>query len=283
MPKVTIVIPAYNAEKYIAQTIDSVLCQSYSDWELVVVDDGSKDSTLVIVKSLAEKDWRIKVVSSKNGGVSLARNLGIERSSGEFLAFLDADDIWLSDNLTKKVEMLMKEPTLGLVHSSAEIINAKSILTGGILEGIEGYILDELLAWKRTCIPGPSSILIRKELIEKVGGFDPELSTAADQDFFIRVAASYKIGRVSEVTWQYRIHENNMHANILLMEHDELLVYRKAKSRKLFKSKKFERNCFSRMYLILSGSWWVYEKNFWKASYYYVKAFLLSPSIILRK
>ena len=278
-PLVSVIIPAYNAESYIGATLSSVQQQSYTHWELWVVVDGATDGTEAAVLPFAESDPRIHCLVKTNSGVSDTRNKGFERAQGEYLAFLDADDIWLPHNLERKVGLFEANPALGLVHSDAEIIDEHGIPQGSYKRGKEGDLLNDLLLWNGTCIPAPSSILVKREVIEQVGGFDTELSTAADQEFFFRVAHQYTIGRVPEVTWNYRVHQNNMHSNIALMEKDELLVYQKAKKNGLFSSRRFYRQCVSRMYLILAGSWWKEGNNKSRALYFMAKAVSAYPPI----
>lgn len=255
MSKVSIIIPVYNASKFVAETIKSVVNQNFEDWELIVVDDGSTDSTSTVLEQFSNHT-KIEIISVENSGVSQARNFGYDKSKGEYIAYLDSDDVWLENNLELKVRYLEENKDLGLVHSDVEIVDEHSKRTGDILIGKEGDILEDLLLWNGTCVPGPSSILVRRSAIEEVGGFNPELSTAADQEFFFRVSAKYKIGRVPKITSQYRIHSMNMHQNIKKMESDHILTYRLAEKNGLFKSNGFRRKCFSNMYLILAGSWW---------------------------
>lgn len=256
MNLVTVIIPAYKAGRYIEETVQSVLNQTYPNFELIIIDDGSPDDQAKVIEPLAAKDSRIQYIKQANGGVSSARNHGYRLSKGDFLAFLDADDVWLPDNLEQKLAKFASDAELGLVHSDKAIINANSQLTGEVKHGKEGYILDHLLSWNGTCIPTPSSILVKREVMEKVGGFDLKLSNAADQEFFFRVAKHYKIGRVPTVTWWYRVHDSNMHSNIPVMEKDALLAYQRAEENNLFKSKQFRNYCFSNMYMIMGASWW---------------------------
>src|SRR5215467_10383964 len=114
VPSVSVIVPAYKAGKYIEATIRSVLAQSWRDFELIVVDDGSPDDQEEIVKRLATEDNRIRYVKQQNAGVSAARNNGYELSKGKYLAFLDADDTWLNDNLSRKIELLERDAECGL-------------------------------------------------------------------------------------------------------------------------------------------------------------------------
>lgn len=279
-PLVSIIIPAYNCERYIGETLESVMRQTVHDFEIVIVDDGATDNQKKVIDRFMEKDSRIKYIYQDHQGVSSARNNGFRNSRGKFIAFLDADDVWLPENLEVKLEKFRKE-NIGLVHSDARIINACSQEGDKILCGMEGELLDSLLLWSGTQIPGPSSILLKREVIDTVGVFDENLSTAADKEFFFRVAARFRIGRVRQITWKYRLHNDNMHKNILRMEKDVLFMYEKARILKLFHSKSFEGKCFSAMYLILAASWAGEEKNFKRAFVFVLKAIKSDPAAII--
>ena len=267
-PIVSIIIPAYNAEKFIGETIESVSHQSLSEWEMWIIDDGSTDQTVDIV-SLYIHDPRIHLISKKNEGVSIARNIGFQHAKGTYVAFLDADDSWLETRLEKMVALFRTNPALGLVHSHMQVIDEHSYPQETIYKGKEGYILDSLLLWEECNIPAPSSILVKREVVDRVGGFSTKLSTAADQEFFFRVAALYEIGMVPEVLGLYRIHGQNMHSNILRMEKDHLRAYQLAEDNKLFKSKAFKDKCYANLYMILGGSWWVNGRNKREGSFFY--------------
>lgn len=105
-PLISIIVPVYNTEQFIAETIESVIEQSYSNWELWLIDDGSTDNSAKVIKSIAEKDNRINYVHKENGGQASARNLGIKKANGEYIAFLDSDDLWLKDKLEEQIEIL---------------------------------------------------------------------------------------------------------------------------------------------------------------------------------
>ncbi|MFH2141736.1 MAG: glycosyltransferase [Bacteroidota bacterium] len=272
---VSVIIPVYNGEKYISETIQSVISQTYTDWELIVVNDGSTDNTLKIVEQYCQKDKRIKLIDKINEGVSVARNTGYLSSKGDFLAFLDADDKWHEKNLSKKIEFLKTNSEIGLIHADMQFIDESSNIKRECYSGKEGNILKSLLLWDGTNIPSPSSILVRREVIQIVGLFDTDLSTAADQEFFFRVASKYKIARIPRVLGFYRFHSTNMHKNIALMEKDHHLAFIKAKNNKLFHSFWFQRRCFSNLFLIIGASWWSSDKL--KSIKWLIKAVLHYP------
>lgn len=255
-PLVSVIIPAYNSEKYLTATVESVLVQTYAQWELIIVDDGSMDGTYEIASQYAKDDNRIKVLRQNNSGVSIARNNGYRQSIGKYLGFLDADDIWLPTNLAEKVAYLEVHPSVGLVHTDMRFVDANLNPVGHINIGLEGNVLDDLLLWEECVIPSPSSILVKREIVEKAGLFDKRLSTAADQEFFFRVASITEIGRIPKALGLYRTHSANMSKNVALLEMDHILAFRIAEGNKLFKSRWFRNKCFSNMYMIIAGCWW---------------------------
>lgn len=280
MPAVSVIIPAYNAEKFLGETVRSVLSQTFSDFEIIICDDGSTDKTAEVAKSFG--DERVKYIHQKNAGVSVARNNGAANSTGRYLAFLDADDLFDPDNLQKKAAFLESNPDVALVFADCDVIDGEGNGTGEYLIGNDTDILTNLLLWNGTVIPGPSCILITRQAFEMSGGFDPHFSTAADQDFFFRIAHKFTCKRITGVLTCYRKHGSNMHMNIQLMERDHIGVYKKAAKAKMFKSDSFRNKCFGNLYLILAGSWWVNGKNKSRGMKYIIKALAKNPALIFK-
>ncbi len=278
-PLVSVIIPAYKAEKYLPETLESVLNQTYTNLEIIVVDDGSPNSLEPVVAPYMEKDNRIRFYRKKNGGVSSARNFGFEKSQGEFVSFLDADDVWMPKNLDKKIKALSEAPSeFGYVHSKIEVIDANSKPTGQIKSGKGGEILTELLLWEEdTIVARCANLVYRREVLEKIGLFNENLSTAADQELTFRLAKHYKGIFIPEVLLYYRIHDNNMHSNVPLHEKDHILAYKLAEKNNLFPSSKIKRKAFSNLYLILAGSWWKNAGNKKRGLLFLWKAFLQDP------
>jgi glycosyltransferase involved in cell wall biosynthesis len=223
---VSVVIPNYNYAHYLREAIDSVLSQTYPELEVIVVDDGSSDNSPEVLASYGE---RIKSVFQKNQGVSAARNNGVAASTGEFIAFLDADDSWLPTKVEKQVAIFRSDPTIGLVHVAVNEVDAAGNSLLERYEGLKGNIAGELLMLKRAGIlGGGSGLMVTREVFVEVGGFDPGLSTSADWDFFYQVSSRYRVGFVPELLLRYRIHSTNMHANVAAMERDMTLAFGKA-------------------------------------------------------
>lgn len=280
-PLVSVIIPAYKAERFIEETITSVIKQSYTCLECIVINDGSPDKLGTIVRRLRNEDSRITYIRQENGGVSSARNHGFKLSKGEYICFLDADDIWLPNRVEKMLalfQLLTKD--YGLIHSDISHIDENSKFLGIVQSGLSDRVLNDLLLLKECVIPAPSSIMLRRETIENIGLFNLELSNAADYEFFLRVADTCKVKRIPEVLSYYRVHSSNMSANIKLIEKDQLLAFKIAKKNNLFKNKMFKNHCYSNMYMSLAASFIVDNKMYFLGLKYLAKSIYAYPKNI---
>ena len=249
-PLVSAIIPNYNYAKYLSDSIESVLAQTYPNVEIIVVDDGSGDDSKAVIDSYGDK---ITAIYQKNQGVSAARNNGVAAAKGVYLAFLDADDIWLPTKLERQVEMFGADPELGLAHVGLVEFDDSGTRLNESTEGMSGSVAGELLRFERPVIlGGGSGAMVSRRAFELAGGFDGRMSTSADWDFFYRVCSRSKAGFVNEILLKYRVHGSNMHANIKAMEHDMMLGYRKA-----FENGAVEnRNaCYGNLHKVLAGSY----------------------------
>lgn len=250
LPKVSVIIPNYNYAKYIARTIDSVLAQTYKNLEIIVIDDGSKDNSLEILEGYGEQ---LKIIRQQNQGVSMARNNGAASASGEYVAFLDADDIWLPAKLEKQMKRFFDDAEVGFVNCAMTLIDPNDQPCGEMNEGIEGYVAKEFLYFEKGVVVGAGSTgVVARKVFEELGGFDKRLSTAADWDFCYRLATKYKIAFVREPLVLYRVHNSNMHSNIKLMEHDMMLGFEKAFAEK---TEADRRVCYGNLHKTLAGSY----------------------------
>jgi glycosyltransferase involved in cell wall biosynthesis len=278
-PLVSIIMPAYNAANYIQATLHSVYSQRFTDWELIIVNDGSSDDTLNVIE--ANKRFSVKVITQQNQGVAAARNTGIMAASGSIIAFFDADDIWLDSNLESKVNALV-DVSIDFVYSNFEIIDAASKFVKLGQAGTDKEILKQLLLWERDVVPGAcSNLLVRRSCFDTVK-FDVAFSTAADQDFCFRLSAQYCGKHLNQYTWQYRVHNTSMSRNVALLAKDHIGVYKKANQLGLFHSFTFKQLCFSNMYLILAGNWWVNGNNKRKGLYFIFLSLLYNPMNIVK-
>ena len=215
MPKVSVVIPAYNAMNYLPKTLNSVLQQTFSDFEVLIIDDGSTDHLQAWVAQNIT-DPRVRLITQANQGLSGARNTGIANAQGEYVAFLDADDLWEPTKLEKQVDYLDNNSTVGLVYNWIALIDAEGNPTGRIMGGnIEGDVLEEIL--QRNIIDCPS-VLVRRKCFETVGMFDITLRSVEDWDMWIRIAGHYPLAVIKEPLVYYRQHSSNMSKNWRVME-----------------------------------------------------------------
>ena len=210
MPKVSVVIPAYNAMKYLPATVESVLQQTFTDFEVLIINDGSSDNILEWTTQIT--DPRVRVISQENKGLSGARNTGINNSSGEYIAFIDADDLWLPSKLEKQVKSLDNNPQAGLVYTWTAWTDETGKPTGVIVASdIEGYVWEQMVVNDK--ISNGSSAMVRRICFDKVGLFDTELTSSEDRDMWIRLAAHYHFAVVKEPLTLYRRHSQSMSKN----------------------------------------------------------------------
>ncbi len=226
MVKVSIVIPAYNAMRYLPETLDNLLKQTYQDFEVIIVNDGSTDNIKDWLTTIS--DNRVQLISQENKGNSAARNKGISHAKGEYVAFLDADDLWEPSKLEKQVQVLDNYPQVGLVYTGVANIDPNGIPTGRILQTeLEGNIWKELS--KKNFIESSSVAMVRQECFEKVGNFDCNLgSFVEDWDLWLRIAVEYPFKVIKEPLVYYRQHPNSTSKNWDAMEKSFKLVIEKA-------------------------------------------------------
>lgn len=205
-PRVSVVIPAYNAARYLPQAIDSVLAQTFRDYEVIVVDDGSTDDT---PRVLSWYEDEVAVIRQPNQGRAAARNAGIAAARGEYIAFLDADDLWLPEKLERQLALFRRRPEIGWAYCDYRRLNEKGpeettyLRRRGLQPPPEGWILPELLA---TGVAWTMTVVVRRECFGRVGLFDPSFPVAQDYDMWLRLAAEYEVGCVNEPLALYRRH-----------------------------------------------------------------------------
>ena len=187
-PQVTVIIPTFNRSKMLGKAIRSVLDQDFSDFELLVIDDGSTDQTPSLLKSF---EGRIKTIRQNNKGVSAARNLGIAHASGRLIAFLDSDDYWLPGKLTAQTAFFHSNPE-SMICQTQEIWirNGRRVNPKHRHEKRSGMIFEPSLA---LCLVSPSAVMIRRHLLDRVGRFDENLPACEDYDLWLRIGHRYPI------------------------------------------------------------------------------------------
>ncbi|MEO0406184.1 MAG: glycosyltransferase [Cyanobacteria bacterium P01_A01_bin.135] len=214
MPKVSVIIPAYNAMAYLEATLSSVLQQTFEDFEVLMIDDGSSDH--IREWALGLEDSRVKLICQKNQKVARARNNGISQAVGEYIAFLDSDDLWEKTKLEKQVKYLDAHAEVGLVSTKVKIVDqAGNHIRNFLVPTKERISLGELLSYNYMLCG--STPLVRQSCFKKVGLFDTNLNVAEDWDLWIRIAFHYSIAVVLEYLVSYRQHPRNSSKNIRAM------------------------------------------------------------------
>ena len=187
--KISVVIPTFNREKLLRRALDSVIGQSLQPFEIIVVDDGSTDSTGAVIKNNHQED--VIYLFQPNGGVSSARNRGVKFARGDWLAFLDSDDEWLPTKLAKQAKALSDEPDLRVCHTNEIWIRGdRRVNPMRKHEKSGGWIYKKCLP---LCVISPSSVLIHRTVFESIGYFDEELPACEDYDFWLRMCAFYPV------------------------------------------------------------------------------------------
>ena len=239
-PKISIIIPAYNAERFLAATLNSILAQTISEWELLIIDDGSSDATVPISEKYASRDPRIRVLSQANAGVSAARNFGYAQSSPttEFVCFLDADDVWEPNALKILRESLVSHPEAPAVYGLARYIDqAGAVLEPGVCESHQqtrwGIENGRVTRWPEDRptdftveavmerIMTAGTVLIRRSTLEISGLFDTSLRLWEDWDLWLRISRIGGLVFVNRLVLGYRRHEGNVSAQLEALEAGE--------------------------------------------------------------
>ena len=220
IPKVTVVVPAYNVSKYIQEALASLEKQTFSDFEVLIVDDGSTDDTAAVVENFCQRDSRFKLLQKSNGGLSSARNYGIRHAQGEYIALLDGDDVYHQDKLATHVARLYSQADVGLVYSASRTIRDDGKPTFITLSGKPIHPNPLLALLCKNFIGHGSNAVFRRCLIEEVGGFNQNLRSWEDVDLWLRIAATQKwhFYREKRILCYYRVRPSGLSFNIVQMQ-----------------------------------------------------------------
>jgi glycosyltransferase involved in cell wall biosynthesis len=210
-PKISVIMPTYNRARYIAEAIKSVQGQILQDWELIVVDDGSIDDTESIVRSFMEKDDRISYFKNENNlGIAKTRNRGVTLAKADFVAMLDSDDKWISPNkLARQLDAFEQNKKLGIVGTNACFIDEDGVIIGkhtNFSSDDAGIRKTELYR----NILMQSGLLIKKEAIEKAGGYDPSFVICDDHDLWLKIGRDWQFMILPSVDLAYRLHKGGI-------------------------------------------------------------------------
>ncbi len=211
MPRVSIIIPAHNSEKYLNKTLESVFRQTFQDFEIIVVDDGSTDGTRDVVQKYPDK---VIYIYQQNQGHAITRNTGIRRSIGEYIAFLDADDLWVETKLEKQVALLDRDKSVGLVHNRIQHIDKEDNLLSTVpiaFQYLSGHIFEHLLL--RHAQICTSAVMCRRAVLDDVGLFDehfPDNIGGEDRELWLRILRKYPAAYIHEPLVLYRCYDKSL-------------------------------------------------------------------------
>jgi len=229
MATVDIIIPAFNAARFLPFSLESVVSQTFDDWRILLVDDGSTDNTAEAVAPFLDRlGSKIRYIKQENRGLPAARNTAIRASTAEFLALLDADDVWLPCRLSEPVKILVERPQVGLVYGLITGIdqdNRPGITWGGNLRDGDGHIATQIYM-RKVDLPCPT-ITFRRKCLDEVGFFDETMRATEDRDLWLRIALRYEVGFVPKVLAYYRLSPNSMSTDPQRMLQAQLKFIRK--------------------------------------------------------
>jgi len=215
----SVIIPCYNAQSTLLATVRSVQAQTLSDWELIIVDDGSTDDSLSIIQNLVTQDERIQLQRNAHQGVSCARNTGIRMASGAYLAFLDADDLWHPEKLARHAEHFQRCPTVGVSFARVRFMTPAGQPLPQV-SAVPQRGLDAFSLLTENHISTSSNIVARRELFSALGGFHPGMSFAEDQEWLFGVAVdgTWSIKGIDQTLVYYRTSPGSLSSDLARME-----------------------------------------------------------------
>ena len=274
---VSIILPTYNSEKFIHRSIKSVLNQTYKNWELIIVDDASTDSTKEIIKNYEKEYKKIRsiLLEENSGGPARPFNIGIRNSDSKFIAFLESDDEWLPDKLEKQVKILEKFPNISLISCFAFRIfpnGTKKLYKtpySGALEKTKWMIF-----WEKWGIISPSTVIIRRSIIDRIGFFDEKIKAGADVDFYLRCIKEFDFYFIDEPLVNYYESEESLSKKQFwkkwIPEYEYMLEKYKEDFKKCRKAKSKFLRTLATCYLL--------EGNLEKSRKYLLEAILNHPT-----
>ena len=280
-PSISVLMPIYNTKAFVAQAIESILSQSFSDFELIIVDDGSTDNSLVIAKQYENMDSRIKVYSQANQGISKTRNYLVSLARSEYLAWMDSDDVSMPLRLEKQYEYFQNDQRLVAIGTKSLMIDEQNLPICIWPSPLEHEEIDRWhIEGGGGAIIFPSSIM-RKWAVQNLGGFDVRLTGAEDLSLFLKLAELGKIENMDDVLLHYRQHIKSIsHTDKDKILRDKRVVIDEAYERRGINQKLLNINIADSKVIetYIKWGWWALQaKNIPTSRKYAIKAILVNP------
>lgn len=278
MPKVSVIIATHNRAHFLRDAVESVLAQTYQDWELIVIDDGSTDGTREIVASYVRSHPEIRYFYQVNQGAPRSRARSIGLAKGEYLAFLDDDDLFLPHKLSHQVEYLERHPDVGLVYSYVNLVDYKKKFIGKWPVTPARNFLELV----KECTIQPNSLLVRRECLDRLGTFCTSLKRCDDYEMWLRIGRFYAIAFLAEPVGLYRRHKGNMGRHIRGRYASHLTIFQGLLKEKLSSRERREVRRALALPSYFLGADELDEGNFREATRYFFCAVCNDPWIGLR-
>lgn len=278
---VSILVPVYNGDQYISEAIESALAQTYQNFELLIVNDGSTDNSKSIIMNYLG-DSRIRYFEQQNAGVAATRNLAIKHAKGKYIGFLDQDDCWLPDKLSTQVQFLETHQEFAFIHSRQGYIQADGTLISHYpkdwVADLHGECFVELFKRNRIAV---LTVLLRKNVIDEIGYFNETVSRVDDYELWLRICSKYPIGFQDKKLALYRCHETNASHDYVKMEQAELSALESLYdlNKEVFKciDKATLNDRFATLHTEVANGFFWQKQNYKSALRHYLKALYFKP------
>lgn len=282
-PRISIVMIGYNAERFWAEGIASVQGQSFTDWELLMVNDASTDGTKNLLDSFADEKRYRAFHHAQNQGAAAARNTGMKNARGEYIAFFDCDDLWLQDFLAETIAYLDTHPETAGVFCGVEKTDVDTGKVLGHLLPVEGDALKQLLYHVPSVVTQTSAVLFRSSILDTIGLMDESLIFTEDWEFWIRMVKHFRVDGIPQVMVKYRVHPFGGSHKIERNRKYSFISIEKLRQAGYFESEAFFRTCLARLHMIYAGSFYHHSNRKLPILYHLWKALLTDPQEVLKK
>ncbi|MCD6162696.1 MAG: glycosyltransferase family 2 protein [candidate division Zixibacteria bacterium] len=207
MPKVSVIIPVYNSTGFIDEALQSVFAQTFKDYEIIIINDGSTDNTKQVIEKYSDK---IRYFYQENRGPAAARNNGIKKAKGEYIAFIDSDDIWHPEKLKMQVSILDSNQNIGMVFTENSLFDENGVYESSLGKRkrlMHGNLAENIFLYSYVATP---TVMIRREVFDNIGLFEESIKMAEDDNMWIRIASNYRVELIYQSLVSVRDHPNRM-------------------------------------------------------------------------